>query len=73
MAKMEKRFLDDGTALSALRRALVLNHNLPFVSFWPNGKASTQITTSYPSGDMQAEERKSLERWFDYVLHVSNQ
>lgn len=73
MAEMEKRYLDDGTDLSALRRALVLNHNLPFVSFWPNGKESTQITTSYPSGDMQAEERKSLERWFDYVLHVSNQ
>jgi len=72
MAKLEKRYFDDGQNKATLHRALELNHRLPFVSFWPHSKESIRITTSYPSGDLQAEERELLERWFDYVLHVCN-
>lgn len=72
LAKLEKYYFDDGPAEAALHSALELNHRLPFVSFWPHSKESIRITTSYPSGDMQAEERDLLERWFDYVLHVTN-
>lgn len=59
LEKLEKRYFDDGPAEAALHSAFELNHNhkLPFVSFWPHSKESIQITTSYPSGDLQAEER----------------
>ncbi|MFN4289695.1 MAG: DEAD/DEAH box helicase [Permianibacter sp.] len=72
LAKLEKHYFDDGPAEGVLHSALELNHRLPFVSFWPHSKESIQITISYPSGDMQTEERDLLERWFDYVLHVTN-
>ena len=72
LAKLEKYYFDDGLAEAALHSALELNHRLPFVSFWPHSKESIQITISYPSGDLQAEERDLLERWFDYVLHVTD-
>jgi hypothetical protein len=67
LAKLEKHYFEDRSAEAALNSALELNHVLPFVSFWPHGKESIQITTSYPSGDVQAEERELLERWFEYV------
>lgn len=59
------------SAETALISALELNHMRPFVSFWSHGNESIRVTTSYPSGDVQAEERNLLERWFDYVLRVS--
>lgn len=68
--KLEKHYFEDRPAETALQSALELNHMLPFVSFWPHGKESVQVTTSYPSGDVQAEERELLECWFDYVRHV---
>lgn len=71
LALLKKRYFDDGPTEAALQSALELNHKLPFVSFWPHSKESIQITTSYPSWDLQAEERDLLERWFDYVLHVN--
>lgn len=70
LAKLEKFYFDERPAEAALQSALELNHMLPFVSFWPHGKESVQVTTSYPSGDVQAEERELLECWFDYVRHV---
>lgn len=71
LARLERRYFDDRPAEATLHSALELNHKLPFVSFWPYSKESIQVTTSYPSGDLQAEERDLLERWFDHVLHVS--
>lgn len=71
LAKLEKHYFEDRPADTALHSALELNHKLPFVSFWPYDKESIQVTTSYPSGDVQAEERELLERWFDYVMHLS--
>jgi len=72
LKNLEKRYFENVPAEVALYRALELNHKLPFVSFWPHNNESIQITTSYPSGDIQAEERNLLERWFDYVLPTSN-
>lgn len=71
LATLRKHYFDDGPAEAALHSALEFNHKLPFVSFWPDDKESIRVTTSYPSGDLQVEERDLLERWFDYVLHVS--
>lgn len=71
LAKLEKYYFDDGPAKAAMQSALELNHKLPFVSFWPHSNESILLTTSYPSGDLQAEERNFLERWFDYVFDVS--
>lgn|GEM_PF-1572687 len=71
LATLRKRHFDDGQNGTALQSALELNHKLPFVSFWPHSKELIQITTSYPSGDLQTEERDLLERWFDYVLQVN--
>jgi hypothetical protein len=71
LKKMEGYYFDARPAESALIRTLELNHKLPFVSAWPHEEEFIWVTTNYPSGDMQAEERDLLERWFDYVLHVS--
>lgn len=71
LATLSKRHFDDGPNGTALQSALELNHKLPFVSFWLHSKELIQITTSYPSGDLQTAERDLLERWFDYVLQVN--
>jgi hypothetical protein len=49
-------------------RALMLNHQFPFLKFCPANNGLVQADICYPSGDIQVEERLLLERWFDYVL-----
>lgn len=70
LGKLEKRYLDGKAEESALIRALELNHMLLFVSCWPCGNESIQVTTSYPAGNIQSEERNLLELWFSYALQV---
>lgn len=70
-ANLEKRNFNDRTAEDTFQNLLELNHKLPFVSFRPNSKGSVQISISYPSGDMQADERALLERWFDYIMRLN--
>lgn len=72
LAKLEKYYFDNEPTETTLRRALELNDRLSFLSFWPQSNESIQMVISYPSVDLQAEERDFLERWFDYVLHVTN-
>lgn len=54
-----------------LLRALALNTRIPFVSFWPE-ESITRISLCYPAVDIQLEERKILEYWFDYISERAN-
>lgn len=68
MAKLKQRFLDEDAPANAFAASLILNHALPFLSFWPESEGWVQVCASYPSTDVQEDEQCLLERWFDYVL-----
>ena len=52
---------------SSLIRMLIANDQIPFINYWRPGVSHIRVTIGYPSGDIQEDERKLLERWFDYV------
>lgn len=67
LAKLKQRYFEEQPPADGLTPFL-LNHELPFLSFWPETGGSVRVSTSYPAADMQADEQHLLERWFDYAL-----
>ncbi|AVP97757.1 hypothetical protein C7S18_11355 [Ahniella affigens] len=68
LATLRQRFLDEDVPADSFAAVLALNHELPFLDFWPDSGGQVQVCASYPSADMQADEQHLLERWLDYVL-----